>query len=125
MPDAVPIAPASVSSSPSQLAHRSRDHPIEAQARIELVRIAYRELKGGTFVSAGATIAFAVAISTKLASPLLWAWLGCMLAFLGLRLWLAAAFNRKEPSPAEFPRWGLRYIVATTLTAFGWGASVW
>jgi signal transduction histidine kinase len=43
----------------------------------------------------------------------------------GFRFWLTVTFHRAEPHPDHFPRWGLRYIVATTLTGLGWGASVW
>ena len=124
MPDAAPTAPAPVPA-PSSPPLRSRDHPIEVKARVELVRLAFRGLKGGTLATGGAAAAFTIAIAAELGSRRLWVWLGCMLAIVGYRLWLAYRFERKEPPEKQFPQWGLRYIVATTLTAAGWGASVW
>src|SRR5688572_10042846 len=53
MPDTAPIAPASATSASPLPATRSREHPIEVKARMELVRIAYRELQGGTVASIG------------------------------------------------------------------------
>jgi two-component system, sensor histidine kinase len=125
MSDPAPPAspPSTVSASP--LPPRSSDHPIEIQARTELVRIAYRELKSGTLASAVATGAFAAAIGTTLASVQLWLWLGFMAAITLYRLWLAAAFLRREPVIRNFSRWGFHYVAGTTLTALGWGASVW
>jgi signal transduction histidine kinase/ActR/RegA family two-component response regulator len=125
MPDPAPTAPASATSAASQHLPRSREHPIEVKARMELVRLAYRELQGGTLASIAIVAAFAIAVGLEAPSTQLWAWLGFMLAVLGYRLWLGAAFNRKEPPQAQFPRWGFRYIVGTTLTALGWGTSVW
>ena len=125
MPDSVPPVPAADNASPSRVVSRPRDHPIEVQARAELVRIAYQELRGGTLASAGATIAFAIVLGTQMPSARLWAWLGYMLAVLGFRLLLADSFRRTQPPADALPRWGFRYIVATTLTALGWGASIW
>jgi signal transduction histidine kinase/CheY-like chemotaxis protein len=125
MPDSAPPVSAPASPPASGIPPRSRDHPIEAQARTELVRIAYRELKNGTLASAGVTLAFGVVLAVQLPSRAVWIWLGYMLAVLGFRLWLAYAFQRKQPTPSGYPRWGFRYIVATTLTALGWGASIW
>ncbi|MGH7959211.1 MAG: ATP-binding protein, partial [Opitutaceae bacterium] len=122
MPAPEPTANDSATGSASP---RARDHPIEVRARIELVRIAYRELKGDSVASAGATGAFAIIVSLEMASALLWNWLGYMLVIAGLRLGLAFSFPRGETRPAEFPRWGFRYIAATTMTGLGWGASIW
>jgi signal transduction histidine kinase len=125
MPDSAPIAPASATSASSPPIPRSRDHPIEVKARMELVRLAFRELPGATLASIGVVVAFGIAVGMESASPRLWAWLGFMLPVLGYRLWLGAAFHRREPPTAQFSRWGLRYVIGTSLTALGWGMSVW
>ena len=104
---------------------RSREHPVEIQTRVELVKMGYRELTGGTLASAGAAVAFGLATATQYATPRLWWWLGAMVALSAARLWLSALFNKAHPSPDEYRTWGLWYVIATTLTATGWGLSVW
>src|SRR5687767_11551955 len=86
----IPIAPASNADAFSPPASLRPDHPVQTQARTELVRIAYRELRAGTLASAGAASAFALALALEMASMRLWAWLGFMLAVAGFRVWLAA-----------------------------------
>ncbi|HUR60610.1 MAG TPA: ATP-binding protein [Opitutaceae bacterium] len=102
-----------------------RDHPVQIKTRIELVRMGYRELTGGTFASAAVAIAFAFAVATEIRSVGLWWWLACMLGVSVYRLTLASAFRRVDPPHEDYPRWGLRYIIATTLTGLGWGLSAW
>src|SRR5205809_359378 len=54
--------PASFSAPPlasSSAAPRTREHPIEIKTRIELVKMAYRELRGGTLASTGLFPTFA------------------------------------------------------------------
>ncbi len=127
-----PVSTASVSAAPVPAppapAPHSREHPTEIKARIELVKMAYRELAGGTLASSGTAVAFAIAVGATLgfSSAVLWPWLALMVGVAGYRLWLAQAFFRASPAePAEFSRWGLRYIIATTLTGIGWGVSAW
>ncbi len=112
---------------PAPAVPRTRDHPIEARTRAELVSMAFRELTGSTLASTGVAIAFAVAIGKDTPSLSLWAWLGVMLGIAGYRLWLAASFKRLQGRPATEvpPSWGLNYIVGTTLTGLGWGLSAW
>lgn len=111
---------------PAPAAPRTRDHPIEVRARGELVNMAYRQLGGGTFASAGVAIAFAVAISNDAAPLAVGTWLAVMLAIAGYRLWLATSFKRAQVAQAEpSAQWGLNYVVSTTLSGLGWGMSVW
>jgi signal transduction histidine kinase/CheY-like chemotaxis protein len=122
-------APVSTASAPPpdviDVAPRPPDHAIEVQTRIELVRMAYRELPSGTLASTVIALAFTVAMSGEFSGAVLWAWLAVILATFGYRFWLAAAYTRATPDAVESRRWGLRYIVATTLSAAVWGASVW
>lgn len=104
---------------------RPRDHPVEVQTRIELVRMAYRELTTGTIASAAAATAFAMAASTESTDQVIWWWLAIMLAISGGRIGLAGAFKRAQPTPEEFSRWGLHYVIAMTTTGIGWGLSTW
>jgi signal transduction histidine kinase len=90
-----------------------------------LVKLAYRELKSATLASAAVAVAFAVALSTVLPWERLWTWLAFMLVVAGYRLVLARTFARAQRAPDESRRWGVHYVTATTLTAAGWGASVW
>lgn len=119
--------PASTVSTPPipALPPAGRDHPVQVKTRIELVNIAYRELAGGTLASGAVAIAFALAVSTEIKSALLWWWLGAMLLVAFYRLGLGAAFRKAKPASEEYSRWGFRYIVGTTLTGLGWGASAW
>src|SRR5688500_9856735 len=79
MPDTAPPASASASgSSPPLPSPRGRQ--IEVQARNELVRIAYRDLKGDSLASAGAASAFALAMGMELPSPRVWGWLAFMVS---------------------------------------------
>ena len=125
MPVPVPPATDSASPGPRPAAPATRDHSLEVETQIELVKMAYRELKAGTLASGGAAIAFTIAVCIEMPSTGLWVWLGVMLVFAGVRFWLVAAFQRVQPHAADFPRWRSRYITATTMTGLGWGASVW
>ncbi len=102
-----------------------RKHATEVQARLELVQMAYRELRGGTWASAGAAVAFAILVDANHPGVAAWIWLIPMLGVAAYRLQLARAFTKTNPPAAESPPWGLRYIVATTFTGLGWGASTW
>ncbi len=121
-------APAPAATAAPAPALRTRDHPIEIKTRIELVRMAFRELAGGTLASSATALAFALAVgaSVDVSFVLLWVWLTVMLGIGGYRLWLTQAFVRAAPTEAaESARWGLRYIVGTTITGIGWGLSTW
>ena len=106
---------------------RSREHPIEVQTRVELVRMAYRELMTGTLASLGTALAFAAAVfGSSLSSPgMIGGWFAVIGGIALCRFWLAHAYQAASPSAEESARWGLRYIMATTATAVGWGASAW
>lgn len=121
----VPPASASVKSSSPTALPRSRDHLIELQARIEWVKLAYRELKSATVASSSVAVAFAIALSTALPWDRLWVWLAFMFVVAGYRLVLARTFARAQRAPDESRRWAFHYVTATTLTAAGWGVSVW
>jgi signal transduction histidine kinase len=125
MPVPAPPAPDSAISPQPNSVPRSRDHLIDLQARIELVKLAYRELKSATLASAAVAVAFSVAVSLFQPSSRLWIWLACMLVVAGYRLALARGFARAQRAADESRRWARQYMTATTLTAAGWGASVW
>ncbi len=120
-------APAPVLTGPENASPpRTRDHPIEIKTRVELVRIAFRELKAGTIASLSAAVAFAITVTGEYGSSLkIWIWLGALAAIAAYRLWLGHRFAKANPSPEESARWALRYVVATTCTGLGWGLSVW
>ena len=125
-----PVTTASSSAVPfltESPAASSRDHPIQVQTRVELVRMAYRELTGGTLASGGVALAFAVglALGTSTSATMILSWTGVMIAISVYRLWLVRAFKRAAPTVEESSSWGLRYVVATTLAGVGWGVSAW
>ena len=101
------------------------DHFVEFKARVELVRMAYREPASGTWASAGAAVAFAFAMAEEVSPFILWPWLGWVLAAAAYRWWLVARFERMQPPPEKVAAWGLHYIVATTCAGLAWGASCW
>ena len=124
MSETVPVVfPSSEPTAPAG----SRNHPVQIKTRIELVKMAYRELASGTLASAGVALAFSLAAATEVKSQTLWWWLAAMLAVAAYRLGLAAAFRRALPTttPTESSQWGLRYVVATSITGLGWGVSAW
>ena len=107
------------------LGPRSREHPIEVAARVELVRLAFAELGSGTVAATGVALSFAIIMATRFMSSALWIWLAGMSAIIGYRFWLAASFKRTAPQTEDYPRWALRLIGATTATGLGWGLTAW
>jgi two-component system, sensor histidine kinase len=125
-----PVTSASATAAPLVAAAsvaRTREHPIELQARVELVRIAYRELTSGTIAAGAVALIFAAALGvTSAASPaIIWIWGAVMAAVLAYQFRLSRAFPKAAPSEEESARWALRYILATTANGIGWGASIW
>ncbi len=112
---------------------RSPDDPIEIKTRVELVRLAYRELVVGTWTSTAAILIFALVIITdpssspagKTSMDVLWWWLGFASISIIWRFWLAQVFKRRAPSPNHSSRWGFYFIAVTSLTALAWGATPW
>jgi hypothetical protein len=92
-----PLAPAVPPAPPPP----SPSDPHEIKARVELVRIAFSELRAGTAASTLAAFAFAVMVASYAGTPAVWAWLAFVLAVGGVRFWLAWAFVRRKPSPDE------------------------
>jgi signal transduction histidine kinase/ActR/RegA family two-component response regulator len=127
MPPSEPTKPAPALPEPDVTAPRGRDHPIEIRTRIELVRIAYSALGVGTWISLGTAAAFALVVWNSVPSMRLVGWLGYMLVTLGWRFWLAHQFRSVAAGDAEGEQspWGLRYLISTSLTAAGWGATAW
>ena len=85
-------------------------HSVELKARVELVRMAYREPASGTWASAGAAVALALAMTGNVSPAILWPWLGWVLAAAAYRWWLAVLFERLQPPPEKVAAWGLHYI---------------
>lgn len=103
----------------------SDDPSLVERTRVEVLKLAYRELKDASLASGAAAIAFAIAIGTVMPSLLVWLWLAAMLGTTGYRLRLAATFPRTGPVPRDHARWSRHHMAATLSTGLGWGASVW
>ena len=99
--------------------------PIEARTRVELVRMAFRELAGGVLASTAVAVLFGIVLFQAAPSQLAAAWLAVMLGLGAYRWWLAESFKRRAPSDAETPAWGFRFVVGSTVTGLGWGLSAW
>jgi signal transduction histidine kinase len=125
MPPSALTAAAPVPPTPVFPASRSREHPVEIRTRRELVQMAYRELPGATIASAATAMAFAVAVAASTKNVVIYGWLGVMLGISAYRLWLAHTFKQSQPQCEITPKWGLNYIIATTVTGLGWGLSTW
>jgi len=112
-----PSKPAGVVSGPS--------FDVGGTARAELVRIAYRELRGTT----AAGLAMAIGLTALAASDgeaLRWGpWLALMVANGIYRLALDRGFRREAPADPAMPVWGLRLATAALVSGIGWGASIW
>jgi signal transduction histidine kinase len=104
---------------------RSRDHPIEMKVRIEFVRMAYAELENSAVIVGVTGLIYAVALSVIAPNVLAWWWFGTVLILTAVQIWMAGAFRRAAPGPAESPVWGLRFVVTTALTSLAFGALVW
>jgi signal transduction histidine kinase/CheY-like chemotaxis protein len=100
---------------------------IEAHTRVELVRMAFRELASGTAASAATATAFAIMVGVAPDARLgaIGGWLAVIVVASLYRINLARAFHRCEPAAQEDPRWGLKFIAGTTVTGLAWGLSVW
>ncbi|MBI5769976.1 MAG: response regulator [Verrucomicrobia bacterium] len=99
--------------------------PNQIKARVELVRMAFRELRFGTVASTLTAVAFAGIVSSQASTPVVWAWLCFVIAAAGARFWLAWAFMQRTPSPEETRRWALAYVVATSISGLLWGVTPW
>ena len=110
---------------PAPPASPSDDPSLVEGARLELLKLAYRELKDSTLLSGAAAITFAIALGTVMPSHLVWFWLAAMIASAGYRLRLASLFHRTGPAPRDHARWSRHHVAATLSTGLGWGASVW
>ncbi len=78
-----------------------------------------------TLGSGAAAIAFAAALTSQPDEPAAWWWLAAMMGITAYRIGLALAFKRAQPASKEFRGWALHYVIATTATGAGWGASTW
>ncbi len=97
--------------------------PVEIKTRVELVRLAFGELKRGTLVSISLAGAFALTAPTVAGAAIVWWWLGFMALVTGYSLWLSAAFGRANPGPDETPGWAQRFVWVTVTTGAAWGAT--
>ncbi len=104
---------------------RNPGHPVEIQTRIELVRLAFRQLQGWTWISAIGVLALVFLVQNQAAlSPLL-TWVGFMALPIGSAWWLSHRFHRRRPEPTANRQWGLLLVIIATLGAAGWGATPW
>ncbi len=124
-----PVSPPSpaLSAPPASPVAPERERSIEAHTRVELVRMAFRELASGTVASAITAAAFAVMIGSAPGAqiPVIGAWLAVIGVASLYRVRLAGEFNRSEPKAQESPRWGLNFVIGTTVTGLAWGVSAW
>jgi len=98
---------------------------LDARVYAERVRLFYRQQ--ATTITASATIAcFLVSLlwSELGFSPLLFGWLGAMIAVQLGRLALRILYMRASPGVEEAERWGHYAVLATGLSGICWGASV-
>src|SRR5687767_2199906 len=112
MPDSEPTSD-SAKGDPSS-SSRTREFPLDARARDEIVREAYRQLKVDSVASAGAAAAFSLLISLELSSAPVWGWLGYMLVVSGAGLWMAFAFLRQPKRKVDLSRWTSVFVGTTT-----------
>ncbi len=119
------LAPSLVEPAAGSPAPHTPGHPTEIKTRIELVKMAYDALVGGTVSSLATAVIFAAALSTQFTEPVVWWWLAAVVGVCLYRFAIAAAFKRAKPTDAEFSSWGLRYVIGTTASGLAWGVSTW
>ena len=98
---------------------------VEAQARAELVRIAYRELRATTAAGLAMALGLTALVASEGAAVRWGPWLALMLANGIYRLALDRGFRRAMPDDSAAPLWGLRLAAAAMISGIGWGASIW
>ncbi len=119
--EAKPVPPAAPAPPPSR-----RNDPVEIKTRVELVRMAFRELRSGTYASTGAAVVFAIAAAqTNSSVTMICIWLSFSLCLGGYRIWLDDSFQSAKPSPEQTPKWAFRFVAATTLSGLSWGVTAW
>src|SRR5256885_1975288 len=98
MPVTASTAPTTLTPVATAPVPRTRAHPVEVQTRIELVKIAYRELGGGMVAAIVAAIGFAVALTVyeSAKAVVLGSWITFMIAVGGYGLWLARTFRAAQ-----------------------------
>src|SRR4051812_35146901 len=113
MPVSATTVPSNAPFVATKPAPRKRDHPIEIQTRIELVKMAYAELHRGAVTSGITAVAFAIGMEMSGDHPVaaVWLWPIFIAIAAAYGVWLAAAFQRATIPEAEFGRWGLHCIV--------------
>eukprot|EP01031_Cornospumella_fuschlensis_P000381 gene381-481_t len=124
--DAKPALPAATPPAPPVPHVPQRADPVEIKTRVELVRMAFRELRGVTYASTGAAIVFAIAAAqTSSSLPMIGGWLAFVLGLGAYRLWLDQGFRVAQPGPDDSPKWAFRFVAAATLSGFAWGVTAW
>jgi signal transduction histidine kinase len=106
-------------------ARRTSDHSVEVQTRIELVKIAFRQLPAGTWISIVGVVALALLVWNGTFTATLIIWLGFMAVPIGWMIWLDRRFRRNTAQPAIDHRWAPYLVMAAALSAVGWGATPW
>lgn len=125
MPDpATSVSPTAPALSPVSAPQTPREM-VESQTRIELVRMAFRQLQAGTWFSAIGVLALFLLVQGESSSTALLLWVGFMALPIGSAFWLSHRFDRRLPREAEDRRWGLRLVTTATAGAIGWGATPW
>lgn len=124
------IAPASPAPAPAdqdgtRSARQQSNSQIEVQTRIELVRIAFRQLPAGIWVSVVAVFALALLGRKATAVPVLLGWMGFMALPIAGMFWLHRIFPPEGKQGILDRTWALYLVIIALVSAAGWGATPW
>jgi signal transduction histidine kinase len=124
--DAKPAPSAAMPPAPPAPPFSKGADPVEVKTRVELVRMAFRELRGGIYASTGAAVVFAIAAAqTNSSLTMVYVWLAFVLCLGAYRVWLDEGFRRANPGPDDTRKWALRFVIAATLSGLAWGITAW
>ena len=102
----------------------SPDPAVETKVRIEFVRMAYQELNDSSFALLFAAMAYALFLSFGVEQHDIWFWFAIVAVVIAVRYWLSAGFKRAKPTADESRRWGLKFVIVTTVSSAAFGSLV-
>jgi signal transduction histidine kinase/CheY-like chemotaxis protein len=101
------------------------DPGIQRKVEEEMTRLLYRSANFGLF-SNFALAGVLVAVARQyFPAPLNIAWFATIVLVSLLRLALQFGFHRRQPPPAELPRWRFWFLVGLGLAGITWGMAGW
>jgi signal transduction histidine kinase len=101
------------------------DPAIARKVEDEMTRLLYRSAGFGLFSNFLLALILVGVAGPYFPSRLNFAWLGAILFISLVRLGINLAFKRRQPKPAELPRWRTFFLLGLAAAAVTWGMAGW